>query len=83
MVFEYAVKYRIERKYFSVIDVISDLPAYRSFRMKKADSFCDRRSLAFDVKIKRGSLLILLTDIIGRRSDYQIHAAIFQRAHKI
>ena len=67
-IFEDVIEQNIEWIYFTVIDVIANLPTYRPIRVKQSDTLVNDLSLVFDIRIKAFAGFIFFTDIVWRRS---------------
>ena len=71
---EQPVQNYVEWKYFSIIHVVADLPANRAVGMKKTHCLRDGGSLLLYVKLQRRPALVLFANVVGRRSNNQVHA---------
>src|SRR5690242_19894957 len=72
------IQHHIQRNDFPGVNMVSNLPADRTLRVKNADAFADDFGLSLDVLFKRDPLFVLLPNIVWRRGDNELHAAFIQ-----
>lgn len=82
VVFEDAIQRNVQRHYFALLDVISHLPANRSFGMEQPHTFGDHCRLFLNVLIERRTPFVRFTDIVGWRRDDERYALVRQCAHE-
>src|SRR6185503_16668875 len=76
------VKHDVERNDLAIRDVIADLPAQRSARMQQAHAIRNHLCLCLHIGFEWRALLVGFADVVGRRSDDELHALVLKRAHK-
>ena len=83
MLCEQWIKNNIKWNDAAVINKIPDLPANRATLVKKSHTFRNSAVLSTQVLFKYSSLFIGLAEIVWRRRDDQLEAAIVERCHVI
>lgn len=80
---EYRVEHGVERDDGSLFDIVAYLPTYVSVRSENTNTFGYDRFLLRYVVTETQSGFIFFANIVGRRSDNQLHATVGDGSEKV
>jgi hypothetical protein len=82
MALEQGVENGVEREYFSILNMVSDLPAQRASGMQQARALGDDPRLLTNISFEGRFRFVSLADVVRWRGHDQLHRGTAQRGHE-